>query len=220
MRRRKKPGSLEKYLSYEELIIEHGDEAPQLLREFVSGEELEIELGSGCSGFSISLAAKYPDKRFLAFEFKEELLLKAVEKTADEELSNIRFVRGNIEEMEALVGAGTVSKIYLNFSDPWPKKRHEKRRLTSPKFLEMYKRLLLEGGVIEFKTDHEALFEYSLQTFEKAGFTRGDLSYDLHAERRDIVMTEYERKFVATGKKIMYVKEVMSHAKEDDRSSS
>lgn len=217
MRRRKKPGSLEKYLSYEELIIEHGDEAAEVLRDFVEQRELELELGSGCSGFSISLAAQFPEKRFLAFEYKEELLLKAVEKTTEEELTNIRFVRGNIEEIESLVAAGSVSKIYLNFSDPWPKKRHEKRRLTSPKFLEIYKRLLKEEGVIEFKTDHEELFEYSLQSFELSGFSRADLSYDLHAERENIVMTEYEKKFVAGGKKIMYVKEVIRHAKEDHR---
>lgn len=217
MRRRKKPGSLEKYLSYEELIIEYGDEAGQLLRDFVSDREVEIELGSGCSGFSISLATMNPDKRFLAFEFKEELLLKAVERTTEEGLTNIRFVRGNIEEIESLVGGNSVSKIYLNFSDPWPKKRHEKRRLTSPKFLEIYKRLLKEGGVIEFKTDHEELFEYSLLSFEKAGFKREDLSYDLHAERQNIVMTEYEKKFILGGKKIMYVKEVMSCVKEDNR---
>lgn len=217
MRRRKKPGSLEKYLSYHELIIEHGEEGAELLREFVEDKEVELELGSGCSGFSISLAASHPEKRFLAFEYKEELLLKAVEKTTEQNLSNIRFVRGNIEEIESLVGFHTVAKIYLNFSDPWPKKRHEKRRLTSPKFLEIYKRLLKDGGVIEFKTDHEELFEYSLQTFEKAGFVREDLSYDLHAERDNIVMTEYEKKFVAGGKKIMYVKEVASHVKEDHR---
>lgn len=215
MRRRKKPGSLEKYLSYEELIIEHGDEAVAVLKDFVEDREVELELGSGCSGFSISLAALSPEKRFLAFEYKEELLLKAVEKTTEEELTNIRFVRGNIEEIETLVAPGSVSKIYLNFSDPWPKKRHEKRRLTSPKFLEIYKRLLKEGGVIEFKTDHEELFAYSLLSFEQSGFRRLDISYDLHAERDHIVMTEYEKKFVAGGKKIMYVKEVVSHAKED-----
>lgn len=217
MRRRKKPGSLEKYLSYEELIIEHGDEAALRLRDFSAGRELEIELGSGCSGFSISLASMYPEKSFLAFEYKEELLLKAVERTREENLTNIRFVRGNIEEIESLVGAATVSKIYLNFSDPWPKKRHEKRRLTAPKFLEIYKRLLKEGGVIEFKTDHEELFEYSLLSFEKSGFDRLDLSFDLHSERDNIVMTEYEKKFVAGGKKIMYVKEVMNSVKEDDK---
>lgn len=217
MRRRKKPGSLEKYLSYEELIIEHGEGAAELLKSFISDDILEIELGSGCSGFSISLAAQHPSKKYLAFEYKEELLLKAVERTRAEGLENIRFVRGNIEEIESLVDKHRVSKIYLNFSDPWPKKRHEKRRLTSPKFLNIYKNILTEGGIIEFKTDHEELFEYSLQIFQKVGFKREDISYDLHAERNDIVMTEYETKFVAGGKKIMYVKEVVSHVEEDDK---
>ncbi len=208
---------MEKYLVYKDLIIEYGDlsvegRSSDLQREvsdFAGDKELEIELGSGCSGFSLSLARLYPEKRFMAFEFKEELLLKAV-KIADEEgLSNIRFVRGRIEDIENLFSEPRVSKIYLNFSDPWPKNRHAKRRLTHKGFLDRYVNVLLPGGIFEFKTDHDGMYEFTLEEFVEAGFVVDEKTEDLHSHDRDIIMTEYEKKYLEQGKKIKYIKAII-----------
>lgn len=214
MRRRKKAGALEKYLSYKNLIIEYGDltsedgiksTASEVL-EFVNGKELEIELGSGCSGFSLSLARTFKNKRFIAFDFKEELLLKAVEIAENENLENLRFVRGRIEDICFLFPKPIVSKIYLNFSDPWPKARHAKRRLTHRNFLKLYSKILKEHGIFEFKTDHDGMYEFTLEEFKDAGFIIEKNTDDLHSEEKNILMTEYEKKYIEQGKKIKYIK--------------
>lgn len=214
MRRRKKPGALERYLGYRENIIEktpdlEEDKQVKALQttvlDFIGASDLEIELGSGCSGFSLALAEQSPDKRFLAFEFKEELLLKAVEIARELGLNNIKFIRGRIEEILDYIPEGRASALYLNFSDPWPKNRHRKRRLTSEDFLELYKRVLKAGGRLDIKTDHEGLYKYSLEKLGEHGFEICEHGGDLHGVYDTVIMTEYETKYVAEGKKIKYI---------------
>lgn len=208
MRRRRKPGSLEKYLEYKDYIIA-GETCEEILKEiqdFTQGRELEIELGSGCSGFLIEHASEHPDKTYLAIEYKEELLLKAVRNAEERELKNIRFLRHRIEKLEPVFDQIRAGKLYLNFSDPWPKARHTKRRLTHRNYLELYKKILKDGGIIEFKTDDTPLFEFSLEEFEEAKFDRLELSGDLHGEKEQVIMTEYEKKYLEQGRKIKYVK--------------
>ncbi len=206
MRRRKIKGALDNYLSFTDYIIEPDEETIDRINKFKGDKKLMIELGSGCSGFSISLAEMNPDNRYIAVEYKEELLLKAVKVVKEKNLNNIKFLRGRIEEIESWLDEDSVNRIYLNFSDPWPKKRHHKRRLTHRDFLERYKRVLEKDGVIEFKTDHDDMYDFSIEELTEAGFRLSEMTRDLHAEKSDIVMTEYEKKYTANGLKIKYVK--------------
>lgn len=199
---------MEKYLTYEDYIV-NGEDSETLLEQihsFVGERDLELELGCGCAGFLIEHARRNPEKVYLAIEYKEELLLKAVRNAEELELKNIRFLRERIEKLEPVFEQIQAGKIYLNFSDPWPKYKHTKRRLTYSKYLELYKKILRDGGIIEFKTDDESFFEFSLQEFDDAGMKREELSRNLHAECEDIIMTEYEKKFTEQGKPIKYVK--------------
>ncbi len=208
MRRRKKAGALDKYLTYEDYIIE-GEDNEAILKqivEFTDGRNLELELGSGSSGFLIHHASEHPENVYIAIEFKEELLLKAVRLVEEKGLKNIKFLRHRIEKLESVFDEIKSNKIYLNFSDPWPKVRHAKRRLTHRNYLNLYKKILKEGGIIEFKTDNTEMFDFSLEEFKENGFELLDISRDLHKERTDIIMTEYEKKYLDQGKKIKYVK--------------
>ncbi len=207
MRRRKKPGALDKYLSYTDYIIE--GEIEEILAQiivFSKDKELELELGSGSTGFLIEHASSNPDKVYIAIEYKEELLLKACRSAEKKELRNIKFLRHRIEKLEAIFETIKTNKIYLNFSDPWPKVRHAKRRLTHQNYLNLYKKILQNGGVIEFKTDNTDMFDFSLEQFAEANFKQIEISRDLHAEKQNIIMTEYEKKYLEQGKKIKYVK--------------
>ncbi len=209
MRRRKKPGALEKYLTYTDYIIEaeSAEEIANKVIEFVGERDFELELGSGATGFLIQHAINNPNKAYLAIEFKEELLLKAAKIIEEKNLSNIRLLNRRIEDLEPLFEELELSKIYLNFSDPWPKKRHTKRRLTSPKYLDLYKKILKKDGIIEFKTDNSDMFEYSVEQFEESCFEITDITRDLHndKDKDKIIMTEYEKKYSAAGQKIKYV---------------
>ena len=119
------------------------------------------------------------------------------------ELKNVRLLVFDIHEIERIFAPGEVDRFFLNFCDPWPKKRHYKRRLTYRGFLEKYRHLLKQGGELHFKTDNRPLFDFSLKEFEAAELPVRDVSYDLHAENRpDNIMTEYERKFSGFGEKI------------------
>ncbi len=210
MRRRKKPGALAEYLTYSEYIIdgENSDDVEILkaISEFVQDRDFELELGSGCTGFLLTHASRHPEKVYLAIEFKEELLLKAVKVAKEQDIKNIRFLRYRIEKLDNMFRSLNASKIYLNFSDPWPKARHEKRRLTHPNYLNMYKNILKEGGYIEFKTDNDDMFDYSLEQFKDEGFELLEVSRDLHSEKEDIIMSEYEKKYSSQGQKIKYLK--------------
>lgn len=199
---------MEKYLEYKDYIIagETGEEILAEIQDFSRGRELEIELGSGCAGFLIEHASEHPDKAYLAIEYKEELLLKAVRNAEEKDLKNIRFLRHRIEKLEPVFDEIRAGKLYLNFSDPWPKARHTKRRLTHRSYLELYKKILKDGGIIEFKTDDTPLFDFSLEEFEEAKFHKLELSRDLHSEKEQVIMTEYEKKYLEQGRKIKYVK--------------
>ena len=158
----------------------------------------------GKGNFITALAACHPDVNYLGIERYSSVLLRALQKRAERDLSNIFFLCIDAKEMADYFAPGEVSRIYLNFSDPWPKDRHAKRRLTSPVFMEVYDSILKPDGVIEFKTDNRGLFEYSLESIPAAGWDILAHTFDLH--RSDMaegnVMTEYETKFASEGKPI------------------
>ena len=162
----------------------------------------------GKGQFILTLAKQNPDVNYIGIERYSSVLLRALEKFDTEEyceLRNIRFVCMNAMEIAEVFEPGEVDRIYLNFSDPWPKARHANRRLTSVKFLEQYEKVLSEGGLIEFKTDNRPLFEFSLEQVEEAGWKLLAHTFDLHHEDAmnvGNVMTEYEEKFSSMGNPI------------------
>lgn len=175
---------------------------------FGNRHPIDIEIGMGKGQFLLNMARQYPEINFVGIERYSSVLLRAVEKFDTEEfkeLKNLRFVCMDARDVTEVFSAQEVDRIYLNFSDPWPKKRHAKRRLTSVEFLERYEKILAEGGCIEFKTDNTQLFHFSLDQIREAGWTVKQYTYDLHHNeemRIGNVMTEYEEKFSAKGNPI------------------
>ncbi|MBE6700773.1 MAG: tRNA (guanosine(46)-N7)-methyltransferase TrmB [Ruminococcaceae bacterium] len=171
---------------------------------FDNTNPIRLEIGCGKGDFVKGMASKYQDINFIAVEKATDIIVLALEKISDEELKNVRFINCDAEELTEYFPSEMFDVIYINFCDPWPKKRHAKRRLTSPQFLEVFKKLLKKGGSIHFKTDNRELFDYSLETFVECGYRLENVTFDLHTEEleEDNVKTEYERNFIAKGFKI------------------
>lgn len=175
---------------------------------FGNQNPIYIEIGMGKGKFILEMAQKYPDINFIGIERYSSVLLRAVEKFDTEEykeLTNVRFVCMDARNIAEVFGEEEVDRIYLNFSDPWPKARHAKRRLTSQEFLERYEKILSEEGSVEFKTDNTELFNFSMEQIKETGWKLKRYTYDLHHHEDlndDNVMTEYEEKFSAKGNPI------------------
>lgn len=183
---------------------------PQALRGrwweiFGNHNPIQIEVGMGKGKFLMELAARNPGINYVGIEMYSSVLLKALQKRSQaKELTNIWFLRIDARNLAEVFGLGEVDKIYLNFSDPWPKDRHAKRRLTSPGFMAVYDRILSDNGVVEFKTDNRELFDYSMEAIPQAGWRIRMHTFDLHHSpyAEGNVMTEYEARFSAEGKPI------------------
>lgn len=171
---------------------------------FGNDHPIRIEVGMGKGKFIMELAEKNPDINYVGIERYSSVLLRGLQKRAEMELSNIYFMRIDALELADVFGKDEVDRIYLNFSDPWPKDRHAKRRLTSDRFLAVYDQMLKPDGIIEFKTDNQDLFRYSLEAIPEAGWKIDAQTFDLHASdmAEGNVMTEYETKFCSEGKPI------------------
>ena len=155
----------------------------------------------GKGTFITTLAANNPDINYVGIEKYSSVLLRAVEKQDELQLPNLRFIRMDAENINEVFGVDEVDRIYLNFSDPWPKDRHAKRRLTSTHFLGLYDQLLAPEGRVIFKTDNRGLFDFSLEQVPEAGWILENYTYDLHNSEYNEgnIMTEYETKFSAMG---------------------
>lgn len=165
---------------------------------FMNHHPIHIEIGMGKGNFIIGMALKYPDVNFIGIEKYDSVLVRALDKL-DEPLSNLKFIRMDATMIEKVFDH-EIDVIYLNFSDPWPKKRHAHRRLTSPEFLKRYDTLFKEQKNIVMKTDNRKLFEYSLMSFNEYGYHFDELSLNLYQDDlTDNVQTEYERKFHELG---------------------
>ena len=150
-------------------------------------------------------ARRNPEINYIGIEKYSSVLLRAVEKMETEELPNLRFIRFDAEYITNIFDQGEIDRIYLNFSDPWPKDRHAKRRLTSRQFLARYREILNPGKIIEFKTDNRPLFDFSLEEVKESGYTLLAFTYDLHHDEelcKGNIMTEYEEKFSSLGNPI------------------
>jgi len=158
-------------------------------------DELHLELGCGKGLFTVEMAKNDPGIFLVGLERVSNVLVIALERAEQTSLQNVRFVNGLADDITAYFAPGEVSRIYINFCDPWPANRHKKRRLTGQRFLELYRNVLHPDGEIQFKTDDLPLFEFSLSEFERCGFTLSDVTYDLHKHDPVGVMTDYEVKF-------------------------
>ena len=172
---------------------------------FGNENPIHIEIGMGKGQFLLNLAKQNPQINYIGIERYSSVLLRALEKYDTEEfcdMKNIRFICMDATNLPEVFAVGKIDKIYLNFSDPWPKARHAKRRLTSKQFFERYDKILAFDGVVEFKTDNRELFDFSLEQVELAGWVLLAKTYDLHNDptlSRGNVMTEYEEKFSGQG---------------------
>lgn len=171
---------------------------------FGNDNPLHIEIGMGKGKFITELALKNPNINYIGIEKFSSVLIRAVEKMNELELKNLLFIRMDAEEIVDVFEKGEVDKIYLNFSDPWPKDRHAKRRLTSRQFLARYDVILDKDGDINFKTDNRSLFDFSVEEIKEANWEITGLTYDLHNSEMNEgnIMTEYEEKFSAKGNPI------------------
>ncbi len=167
---------------------------------FKNDNPIHIEIGCGKGSFIVGMAKKYPDINFIAIEKVPDVLVMAMEKAVNEDVKNVLFMDMDAEKIEEVFEKGEISRIYLNFSDPWKKKKQAKRRLTHKRFLDRYKNVLCEGDYICFKTDNRALFEFSLNSFAEENYKLENITFDLHnSDFKDNVMTEYETRFSAMG---------------------
>lgn len=174
---------------------------------FGNDHPIRIEVGMGKGQFIIAMAQKYPEINFIGIERYDSVLLRAIQKLEKEEhrLENLRFVCMDAGELPETFAKGEVDRIYLNFSDPWPKERHAKRRLTSREFLKRYEEIIEPEHFVEFKTDNVGLFDFSLEEIRDYGWILKDYTHDLHHHEtmnEGNIMTEYEEKFSSQGNNI------------------
>lgn len=204
MRRRKIKGADEKLLSYKDYVLR--DNIDQLKGrwnlKFNNDNPIFVEFGTGRGKFITTLAKENPNINYIAFEIKEEVLIKGVEKAYDYSLNNILFAWANVSNILDYFEENELSRIYVNFCDPWPKTRWAKRRLTHTNFLNKYKTLLKEDGELHFKTDNEGLFEFSLNEIASNDWALKNISLDLANSPFENITTEYEDKFMSNGMKI------------------
>ena len=200
MRMRKKKNLLPRMERCAELQIKdpiaHRGRWRELMPE---ARELRVELGCGKGRFTALTAAAEPDVLFVAVEMVPDAMVVAMERCAAEGLHNVRFIDANANILPEFFAAGEVDRIYVNFCDPWPTKRHAKRRLTHGNFLKLYRKVLRDGGQIHFKTDNAPLFAWSVEEIPQFGFTLSEVTDDLHVHGVVGVMTDYEAKFHELG---------------------
>lgn len=210
MRLRNITGSRE-VIGESRFVVHELEKCPGKWKEMFGNENpVRAEIGMGKGRFIMEMAKRNPTVNFIGIEKYSSVLLRAIQKMEaieenGEHLPNVKFIRMDAEDITSVFSAGELDRIYLNFSDPWPKDRHAKRRLPSRQFLERYDRILKKDGVIEFKTDNRALFDFAVEELGPAGWKAKELTYDLHADERlneGNVMTEYEERFSSQGNPI------------------
>ncbi len=208
MRMRRKKHGAERIAACSEILIsEPSIPAVDPAVYFSSARPIHLEIGCGKGDFAVGMASKYPENNFIAMERVPDVACLALEKAMrkkDERPDNLRFLIGDAKNLTEWFLPHSVDCIYLNFSDPWPKKGYAKRRLTHAGFLELYRTVLRAGGLLRLKTDNEGLFDFSLEQFEACGLVVEWQSRDLHRSEKnaDNVMTEYERNFSEKGQVI------------------
>ncbi|WP_019165032.1 tRNA (guanosine(46)-N7)-methyltransferase TrmB [Staphylococcus delphini] len=214
MRMRNKPWA-ESYLTEHNDIVDlEGVHAHQVSEWFEQQQPIHIEVGSGMGKFITTLAQQNPHINYVAIERDKNVMIRVLDKVRELNLTNIKLLCNDAVILTDYFRQGEVDRIYLNFSDPWPKKRHAKRRLTYRSFLALYQQILREDGELHFKTDNRGLFAYSLESMSQFGIYFTKINLNLHQEDDgDNIPTEYEHKFAEKGSRI-YRMEAKFHAKQ------
>ena len=205
MRLRNVPGARDVMAANEYVFTEPEGMAGTWSQVFGNSNPIHIEIGMGKGRFITTLASMNPYINYVGIEKYSSVLLRAVEKQDELNLPNLRFIRMDAENITSVFGKEEVDRIYLNFSDPWPKDRHAKRRLTSRQFFARYNEILKSTGRVEFKTDNRPLFDFSVEEVNEAGWKLSVCTYDLHNDEKLMegnVMTEYEERFSSQGNPI------------------
>ena len=205
MRLKNVPGAREAIAS-SDLVIKDAENLKGKWREYWGNDkEIHIEVGMGKGKFMMGMAKAHPNVNYIGIEMYSSVLYRAVQKLELEPLDNLKYLLLDAKDISNVFDKGEVDRIYLNFSDPWPKDRHAKRRLPSRQFLTRFDQILKEGGVIEFKTDNKDLFAFAEEEVEPAGWKILEITYDLHNDKKMVegnIMTEYEEKFSSMGNPI------------------
>ncbi len=199
MRLRKVKNQNKKIRKNELTIVKPKELKGRWSEEFGNENPIWIEIGMGLGSFLANYSLKNQEVNFAGIEKYSKVLVRAIKRFDNEENTNVRLLRFDANGLDEVFGYNEISRIFLNFSDPWPKRRHEKRRLTHPNFLKMYENILSATGEVHFKTDNLPLFEYSLEVFNKCNFEIKYKTYNLHNEKNVEVKTKYETKFIGKG---------------------
>lgn len=204
MRVRHKPWAREMLESYPQYVVSSPEQYKGNWKAvFEKDQPLHIEVGTGKGRFITEMAKANPHINYIGIELFESVIVTALDRLIEADLPNLRLLNVNGEKLTEYFAKGDVSRVYLNFSDPWPKTRHAKRRLTYKTFLKLYEEILIDKGEIHFKTDNQGLFEYSLMSFSEYGMLLKFISLDLHnSDFEGNIMTEYEEKFSSKGFRI------------------
>ncbi|MCD8870046.1 tRNA (guanosine(46)-N7)-methyltransferase TrmB [Staphylococcus gallinarum] len=203
MRMRHKPWAEDYLKSHSDIVDIDGSRAGHIREWFNNDQPIYIEVGSGMGQFITTLAAQNPEINFVSLEREKNVMVKVLDKVLEQNLSNIKLICNDAVELNEYFVDGEVDRLYLNFSDPWPKNRHAKRRLTYHTYLALYKQILKKDGELHFKTDNRGLFAYSLESMSQFGMYFTKINLNLHEE--DVegnIETEYERKFSEKGSRI------------------
>lgn len=205
MRLRNIKGSRENIQASKYVVQEYREQKGKWRELFGNDHPIHIEIGMGKGRFLMDMATLHPEINYVGIEKYSSVLLRGIQKQEELQLPNVMFIRMEAEYITEVFAKDGVDRIYLNFSDPWPKDRHAKRRLESREFLKRYNEILVPEGVVEFKTDNMDLFDFALEEVEPAGWKLGQWTKDLHNNEEmnaGNVMTEYEERFSSMGNPI------------------
>lgn len=203
MRMRNKPWAEDFILQHEDIVSIDLARKDHIVDWFEQVQPIHIRVGSGMGRFITEMAKAHPEINYIGIERDKNVMIRIVEKAVEQNIRNLRLLTVDAEKLTEIFNAGEIDRIYLNFSDPWPKVRHAKRRLTHENFLEVYETILNKDGEIHFKTDNQALFEYSIESMSHYGMKLKNINLNLHDnEPVDNIRTEYEDKFSNKGFRI------------------
>lgn len=203
MRMRNKPWAEEYLLAHDDIVSIDLARKDHIIDWFLEKQPIHIEVGSGMGRFITEMAKANPHINYIGIERDKNVMIRIVEKAVDQNIKNLRLLTVDAEKLTDIFNPGEIDRIYLNFSDPWPKTRHAKRRLTHENFLKVYETILNNDGEIHFKTDNQGLFEYSIESMSHYGMKLKNINLNLHEqEPADNIRTEYEEKFSNKGFRI------------------
>lgn len=203
MRMRHKPWAEDYLKAHSDIVDIDGSRAGHIREWFNNEKPIYIEVGSGMGQFITTLAAQNPEINFISMEREKNVMVKVLDKVLEQNLTNIKLICNDAVELNEYFADGEVDRLYLNFSDPWPKNKHAKRRLTYHTYLALYKQILKQDGEVHFKTDNRGLFAYSLESMSQFGMYFIKINLNLHEEDTEgNIETEYERKFSDKGSRI------------------